>query len=314
MGIRAAFLFSAALLASAQDSAILRTEKTPFDFARLIEAQTSLDWPPLWRQLRTADPIPDYLPRCVPDDDGPCSTELITVLEPSQVIVLVSTQTGADHYFRFLQQSDGWSFAGYYGSLKNLTQHGILRVGGRPFLKVSEKGTLGSDAYLASEEWFDLTFPSLKPVFTFPVEGDVNRFAFGIGRRITGVAIPGRTGEISLALRIEFTFSGAPVGVENFTATYERRPSDGQFEIKSAQVVGTKSRIDSRLFEEFADVSSNLSNEAMLVFALPGLKEIASSKDLSARDAALKKALKQMLSSLDDTPEKRALLSLLNRR
>ena len=308
MGIRAAVFLLAALTASAQDPELAQAVKSPFDFARYIGSHANLDWPSLWRGLAAADhPQPKYLPRCVQDDDGPCSTELITVLDPSQVIVLVSARLGRDHYFRFLEHSGDWKFGGYYGSRKDPTQHGLLPAGRKTFLKISEKGTLGSDIYLDREDWFDLTDENFKPVFGFPVEGNINEFVFGIGRKLTGSAVAASSGAINLLLTVQFTFGGRAVGEQFFTATYDRPVAGGMYEIKSADVLTTRARINNSLFEDIADVASDLPTDDVLVYALPGLKEIASGKD-----AELKGSLKQMLIPLRDSPEKQTLLNLLD--
>ncbi len=62
-------------------------------------------------------------------------------------------------------------------------------------------------------------------------------------------------------------------------------------------------------FEELADPFSGLSDETLLVYALPGLQKIATGSNSDDKEW-----LKSVLSSAKDTPEKQALLELLNKR
>jgi len=59
-------------------------------------------------------------------------------------------------------------------------------------------------------------------------------------------------------------------------------------------------------FEELADPFSELSNEKLLTYALPGLRKIATGADADAKGW-----LRSILNEAMDTPEKRTLLGLL---
>ena len=92
---------------------LTRAAKNPYDIARFVDSHMGFDWNVLWKALGIGpllmQPCGDLTGR------GPqCSTELITVLNPDQVILLLQgTLTPADIYLRFFQERDGgWRFSG----------------------------------------------------------------------------------------------------------------------------------------------------------------------------------------------------------
>ncbi len=69
---------------------------------------------------------------------------------------------------------------------------------------------------------------------------------------------------------------------------------------------GRDSTLSNKAFEDLADVNMGPTNEQLLVYALPGLKEVA-----SGRNADAKNWLRFMLTNCKATPEKRMLMELL---
>ena len=86
-------LSSMALAQNVSDAEIVRAAKSPYDLARYIDSHARIDdWKPLWSAMGKSGDPPELLPRCEPfPEDTSCSTELITVPKPSQVIVLLQT-------------------------------------------------------------------------------------------------------------------------------------------------------------------------------------------------------------------------------
>jgi hypothetical protein len=301
-----------ALAQDAPDPEIVRAAKSPYDLARYIDSHPKIDdWKPLWTAMGNAGEPPKQLPRCAPYPVGIfCSTELIPVLNPSQVIVLLRTDSpGYDVYLRFFEQEGGWKFAGYYVAEVLPRRHEVFRFGDKYFLAIAERGVRASDFTLELEHWFDLAQPTLEPVFSFPVQASFNAWVFGIGRQMQGTAVQSRISTvetINLNLRVQFYFDASNLGSKSFGATYERQPGETKFTIRSASSPAfSRSTISITAFEEIENIVNGPSTEQMLVYALPGLKELAG-KDTGAKDA-----LKGLIEKCKDTPEKRALLELL---
>lgn len=307
-------LSSVAFAQNAQEAEIVGAGKSPFDLARYIDSHPTIDWKPLWTAMGNGGDPPKELPRCAPYPVGIfCSTELITVINPSQVIVLVhADSSGYDAYLRFREQKGSWKFAGYYLAYVLPRRHELFRFGDKYFLKIAESGVRASDFALELERWFDLTQATFEPVFSFPVQASLNAWTFGIGRQMDGYAVQGRNSAvetISLNLNVSFFFAASDLGSQSYGATYERSPGETKFKIKSAtSPFGSRSTIPTKSFEEMADIINGPSTEQILVYALSGLKKLATGKD-----AETKEDLKRMLEKCEDTPEKRTLLELLGK-
>jgi hypothetical protein len=99
------------------------------------------------------------------------------------------------------------------------------------------------------------------------------------------------------------------LGFAKYKATYERTPKQLRFSLREAHpFLYPAPAISNKDFEDLAniDVDGGPSNERLLVYALPGLKEIASGSNVEAR-----KWLHSVLSFCKETPEKRMLQGLL---
>jgi len=91
---------------------------------------------------------------------------------------------------------------------------------------------------------------------------------------------------------------------------YERRTNEKTFTVRSAYSgADRRTTISTRDFEELADPFSGLSNEKLLIYALPGLQKIAAGSDPEAKEW-----LHSILDKAKDTPEKRALLVTLTKK
>jgi len=263
----------------------------------------------MWRALGHE---PLFIQPCgkLSDGKGQCSTELITVLDPDQIILLIQGDTRpADIYLRFLQEKTGtWRFTGAHEAEihNHPRRHEVDRYGGHPFLRVSSQGLRGSDVDNEIEDWFDLSQPGFEPVFSFPVQGRQQRLGFGIGREIFTVLI-GKRDEIDAVLEVHFSGAGHDLGVNEYNGVYKRTGEVGKYRLESAySSVLRRTKIPNADFEALADLEEGPSDEELIRYAMPGLRDLAKGDDNSAKGW-----LKQMLAQLSDTPEVRELKALL---
>ena len=146
---------------------------SPFELAQSVDSGALIDWKAVWKTLGRTE-LPPLLPHCGDPQYSPCSTELISVPNPAQVILLLQTDMPSeDFYLRFTKQGQDWKFTGYYiAHLKYYPRrHEMLRFANKPFLEISVQGERGTGIASELAEWFDLTLPTFDPVFSFPVQG-----------------------------------------------------------------------------------------------------------------------------------------------
>ena len=90
---------------------------------------------------------------------------------------------------------------------------------------------------------------------------------------------------------------------------YERHAGEKDFSLRSAQVVSGGAAMPAQDFLDLSDILFQPGAERMLVYALPGLKELAGGNRSEAQEE-----LRLMLAKCKDTPEKRTLLELLGEK
>ncbi len=84
------------------------------------------------------------------------------------------------------------------------------------------------------EDWFVVTQPDFEPACSFTVAGSEQRFEFGVGRTIAGLAIPiNPPSEIDLVVSVHFVGPGLDL-VASYTGVYARPPTDQKFSLRSA--------------------------------------------------------------------------------
>ncbi len=290
---------------------------SPFDVAQLIDSGSRVDRTQLWKDIGApgAPPADLPLPHCGDPDYSPCSTELIGVANPSQFILLIQEDIDfrGDLFLRFLKDGAGWKFAAYhFEPLKYYpSRHGIMRLGDKPFLKVSRQGISGTGVASEIEEWFDLTLASFDPVFSFTVQGHSFVLPSDVGRDVRGVALRDRqaaTETIDLSLTVRFLLESDDLGVVDFTGIYERQAGQEKFVLRRAGIgdySGQMTPVDTKDFEDLTDMESE-SGELLLRYDQSGLKTIAAGKD-----TALKAKLREWSDRLGDSPERNAIKKLL---
>src|SRR5579863_693701 len=110
--VAAVILSSIAFAQTAQRTEIAVAAKSPITLARYVEShQNDIDWEALWNALGTRPAQRPY-PLC--GDTSvyivySCSTEIITVLNPDQAIVIIQSSGTRtyDVYLRYLQDAIG---------------------------------------------------------------------------------------------------------------------------------------------------------------------------------------------------------------
>lgn len=313
--LAATIILSSVAFAQNAETEIALAAKSPMTLARYVESHSkAFDWKALWNALGTHDPNVLW-PLCG-ESFYSCSTEVVTVPKPEQIILIIQSDGVRTHdiYLRYLKEKDGgWRFAGersatLYDNFPR--RHEIIRIGDKPFLKISsDLSQIGGCWEQDVEDWFDLAQPDLKPAFTFTPRGGFCWFGARVGREIRVQAIPsGSSGLETIELRLNasfITFTGELAsGV--YTGIYERRLTATTFTLRQAYSgSGRGTRIPTKEFEGLADLRG-LTAEQSLVYALPGLRKIAAGADPEA-----KAWLRLVLDHTQDTPEKRSLLELL---
>ena len=109
------------------------------------------------------------------------------------------------------------------------------------------------------------------------------RASVGRHRLIQAVAQPGPAGNstetIELDVEIHFTISyEGDLGYSRYKATYEHAPKQNRFTLHSIQWrSGKVLKISNNAFEKLADIQTEdgPTDEQLIVYALPGLKAVA---------------------------------------
>jgi hypothetical protein len=286
---------------------------SPYDLARAIDSH-SADWSAIGRTLGVSDL--ELLPRCDPSTTWPCSVDAITVLKPSQIIIALSGWPEST-YLRFLEDGTRWRHTGTHVAFRKNhdERYEISRFAEKPFLRVSGQGASGSNIDSEIETWFDLTQSGFEPIFRFTVQGWENRMGAGVSRRVRATAsegsdIPAETIHLDLEVRYASSYD-ASLGFAKYRAIYQRAANQKKFSLRKVTAsLPNGPAISGKDFEDLANVDfrdePTPSNERLLVYALPGLKQIASGANAEDRGW-----LRSLLGFCKDTPEKHTLLELL---
>jgi hypothetical protein len=283
----------------------------PYDLAGDIDSH-NVAWASIWKKLGVTKP-PD-MPRC--EVDWQCLADVVTVLNPSQAILVVVAKP-ENVYLRFIADGVGWRYAGHHISVKKNfgERYQISRMLGKTFLRVSSQGANGGDIDSEVESWFDLSLPDFEPVFEFTVQGSEIRFGVGVSRWVHATAAAAAE---SIEVDLEVRYSEAldvDLGFARYKATYARAADQKKFSLREVHPFFSDApEISNKDFEDMASIdgattNEHPTNERLLIYTLPRLKEIA-----SGPDSEVKEWLRDILSVCKDTPEKRTLQALLERK
>jgi hypothetical protein len=295
--------------------------KSPIALARYIDTHIGFAWEPLWAALGvdTADALNSYF-RC--ENRVDCKTDLLTFSDPDQTILLITNDPWQTYLRYFGTSMTGWRFAGAYTPMPMRyfkERHGALRFHNKPFLRIASQGASGSDVGSEYEEWFDLTQPDFKPVFSFSPQGwgldyvtpEPPVIVINHRYKELASAIQGDPGE-TIRLHIEVSFTGRDdsrefdLGSAGYDGVYSRDQGQKMFTLRAAYTALNKTaRIPNERFQAL-DGSFYFKNEEVLFYLLNRLKQIA-----SGPDSAEKGFLRSFLTKCKDTPEKRALQALM---
>jgi hypothetical protein len=308
----------------AQQTELAVASKSPFQLARYLESHKIVDWGALRSSLGTRDPLgigdpPSLYVPCGEAPENPCSTQVVTVLNPDQEILIIQGNLVRrnDVYLRYLRKTNGeWQFAGERRAWVNEypRRHEVMRLDGKPFLKISRDRSQAGGALMQEvEDWFDLTQPGFDPVFSFTAQGSCEPFSFAVGHTVRAQAI-GRQASgletIDLILNIHFDGPGLDMAA-TYVGVYDRSSGEKKFSLRRAcSGLNRSAAIPTEDFEGLGGVDfDKLSNQRLLFYAFSGLQKIASGSDENAREW-----LRIVLSHSDDTREKRTLSELLGKR
>ena len=305
-------LLAAAALAGV-DEELAQAAKSPYDIARFVDRHASFQWEPLWQALGIKDA--DLATQPCEAREGAvriCSEELITIPDPSQVVLILRQEAFRwQVYLRFLRERgpDGWErwkFAGYYQPMVKdyPPKYRTIRFGKKPYLLLTSQGASGSDWSSELELWLDLTAAEFEPVFSLTIEGHYSGAPYGVGRD-THATVVGLESEpverIRVAYSVRFKRFDVPLGEQSDDAVYTRR--GGKFVFDAA--LSKRSAKDIGLLYDI-DTESGPSNEDSIRNVLPALKKIAAGPDTGDKDW-----LRGLLAQCKNTPEKRALAAIL---
>jgi len=296
-----------ALTASAQssiDSELARVAKSPYDLAKFIESHENFDLKAAFVSLGLKG---EFFPPC----ESHCHTELVTVIEPFQVILVIH-QLQFDVYLRY-RKPDGperpgaWKFAGQFETMQRYyeSQHEVKYIGRKPYFLATSQGVSGSDWGSQIEHWFDLALPEFEPVFSHTIEysysGFPDRVRYQISGYINVVEMPIEQIQVNYTARFE---AHGDLAVIEYNPVYRRRGNRFVFDQQKSKVV--EKDLDALLGG--TDLMSP-TNEEFLHLLIQPLKEVASAKYEGLKEQH--DWLVRFLAQCNDTPEKRELQALL---
>jgi hypothetical protein len=296
------------------DEDLAKAAKSPYEIARFVDTHVIFDWEPLWKALGI--PKDQVLIQPCGTMGGPrrdCSEELVTVLDPFQVILILRMDLFSQEvYLRFFRQSGPdsagpWRFGGSYNPPAKYfaPRHRLLRFGKRPFLLVTGQGISGSDWSSEVEDWMDLSSPKFEPVFSLTTQGHYSGLPDRVGLETNATVVAMETDPVErleVAYDVRFTHNREVFANRSDAAVYVRH--GGSFSFDAARSKTAEADIEN-LYNIGDD---HPSNEEYLRYLLVDLRKIA-----TGPKSELKDWLERFLKVCGDTVEKRELQALLTK-
>jgi hypothetical protein len=294
------------------DEELAQAAKSPYDIARFVDTHLTYRWEPLWKALGLENEGDVFIRPCGESSGRRgCFEELITVLDPFQVILtLRHNLVEQEVYLRFLRTSGPdnpgpWTFGGYYSPLVKYFEprHRTVRFGTKPFLVVTRQGVSGSGLSSEVEDWMDLTLPKFEPVFSLTTEGHREGSPDRIGLETNGSVVSMESDPVEgfqVVFGARFMYEQEWLGYRVDTAVYVRRGDDFVYDATRSET--PKADIDNIYNLE----DDRPSNEDYLRYLLPELKKIAAGPQSETKDW-----LKRFLKECENTVEKREIQALL---
>ena len=321
-GILGTLLQLCAVIAFGQTNAeIVMAVQSPESLKSYLTSHNKIDWAAIRSALGLTSE--DFFAPCggdVPLNEAPCSVEILSISKPSQAIVTVRTTPSsiAIEVLRYSQLPvNVWKFVAEQNersSYATETATELRQVNSKPFLLLSrDRSGAGVGIRDTQQLWYDLALPGFEPVFSVSSEAHQFRFGFGVSRDIQSTLRFSQTGErerIEVTLHVRFSGLFGFIQDRDFLGEFARGAGQNQFTlVRAYSGLDRRISIPNEDFEALADVQQGPSNEKLLAYAFPGLQKIAAGSDEEARGW-----LRFMLEHTEDTPEKRALLKLLDRK
>lgn len=309
--------FAPALWADDAPEALARAASSPYGIERFVATHVDFDWAPLWEALDIHDAS---LPMCTLGSESlaACSGEVVSVFDPSQVIVVLRhAASAAQVYLRFVPvvgpgRSVRWRFTGHYQPRAAFfhPRYHLTVFDRKPFLIIEGHGASAPDASSEFQEWLDLTASDLEPALHFTSKGS-QETDFGIRREVAATILSVQTTPIeTIRISREAAFFAEDfdgqlsLGSQTATSVYTRLGT-GPFIFDQTQSGSPEDQI-LELYENF---DRRLSNEDFLRQNLAALTAIARNPD--SRE---KRWLRLLLVRCGDTEDKRALVKLIEER
>ena len=325
---------------------------SPFEIKRRVDQnrraaslgkREELDLQPYWKRLKIDSGAPD---RC----DGCYEAKLFSLeLDGQRGLEVLLKLTRAPEFCRYLafkraRKSSGqrplWKFLGHVDHDFNKyewSRHRVLKADGQNWLVIRGQEGSGSGFALYGETWYEASEKGLRPVLHYPAEGHTYPWPSGLSRQFKAqIIVPPRPAGQAKTLTIEYevTYSAldyirdAPRSI-SFSNRHHARyvwnetlrefVFDADESNISEREIGTIANIEPE--EEEASVQIGQTNfysdkksfvgggyEVFLKYNLARLMRIATGRDL-----ARKEWLRQFLKECDETPEKQALESALEK-
>lgn len=303
------------------DYELSQSAHSPYDIQRFVDTHTAFRWEPLWKALNIPAKgfgLPQMECEARPDASRECSSELITVLNPPQIIVLLRGQFNLEVYLRFradapIDQSPRWHFGGYYHPEDRWAPglHRIVLLGKKPFLAFMTEGAHGTGLSTKWESWIDLSRSEFEPVFGYVTEGHLEALPIGgLSREVRGFVVSledDPVESITVNYHIDFQIEqkdGAMIGVgdKEDDAVYSREQG-GDFRFDERRSTASADQI----YQVYQNLDSDISNEDYLRYTFKSLKSVA----IGQYGEASRIWLTNLVANSKDTPEKIELNALL---
>lgn len=237
------------------------------------------------------------------------------------------------------ENNRGWKFLGHVDHDFNkyeMSRHRIASINGRPFLVIRGQEGSGSGFALYAETWYEVSDQGVKPVLSYPSQGQTFPWPAGLGRafKTATIADPTRRDRLIVQYTVDYTTSGYEnddlklefVNRHRVAYTWDRaaskftidpRPSNIS-EPEIAAIANIESDDEPKPGTKAGNTTFYSSSEAkrfigggyevFLKYNSQRLMTIA-----KGRAAKLKRWLRQFLTECRDTEEKQALLAALGK-
>ena len=255
-----------------------------------------------------------------------------------EVVIKLTQSFDFCRYLVFGQAKDGgWKFLGHVDHDFNkyeMARHRIASVNGEPLLVVRGQEGSGSGYALYAETWYDVSDDGVKPILSYPSDGQTNPWPAGLARSFKVSPIPagGRTNRLTIQYTVTYDTAGYDNDnvqlefVNHHRVSYKWDDTAGKFVIDPQQsnisaseiaaIANIESEEEPRDGTKIGDTTFYSSSKAFigggyevfLKYNLPRLMTIAKGRNSKSRTW-----LKRFLTECGDTDERKALLAALEK-